>query len=1052
MGTKKSTKPTGLSVARSGNTYTLSWKVGAKNYDDGQTIQYKVNDGALQQQKWANGNTTSISFTVGGVNKIWFRVHGNRKNETKTKYSWSDWSEFTWVAVAPGVPSLEFNLDSTNVGTFSWSFSPSTTDNAPFYRVEKCTCVVTHTGFPTEAEWGAVATVPNPSSQTITEVTTGNFVRWFRVRTVGTAGPSAWNVSSHSYGTPNPATLDSAVAQTYGSTSRISANWRIGYDAMHPLDTLTIQYAIEVPTDAALSAPASGWDDAIEVTPNGGSGAVVVNIADTLGDDECMWVRIKSTHDDNNSYSNEVCAQIGSLQTPGIDATPNGTTGDVGFTITENTSCAAANTAIFFRAEGDPSNDRIIAILTNGTTSTTVNVPDIVGASTTCFGAFAFVGAYTGTTITAIKMRSESAIDSDIVPLAPATVSATAGPADGTVRIGWSWTWTDATKAEISWADNDYAWESTDEPSNYVVEDIYATSWVITGLETGKRWYFKVRLIDGSDDDDIIGPWSTMMSFDLSSAPDRPVLSLSKTVINGGGSFVAKWAYASSGSDTQAYAEVCEAVTSGGVTTYTPIAHTETSQSVEITSEWTTGTSHDLCVRVTSSSGIQSEYSDLVSVYVADPVNIDITQSSILIGDDYEMVQSVKTATYVDGVLSGEVMSSSMNTVSITDGVTKDIIEKYLTFGVTQTVSVVESAIDEHMTEVTTTVEEYDFSEAPHVEAMPFTATITGAGTSGTTVLSIVRDGNYHLARPDENDFDGYSGETIFTFSQQGETQITANIGDLVGSLDDGATYKMIATVIDTYGQTASVEIPFRVDWTHKADVPSVTVKMDKYQRIAEITPIAPAGYAAGDTCDIYRLSADKPELIYKGAAFGTTYVDPFPAFGEPGGHRLVTITANGDYTTAHGLAWYDADIDDGDILIDKKMVIDVDGTQIELPYNIELHNTWNKDFKRTTYLGGSVQGDWNPAVTRDLNANTVLLRGRDLDRQLAVRDLADYAGAAHIRTPDGSSFSCDIQVRETIDMKTRRVSYTLTVKAIDPEAPAGMTLEEWQDAHPAGE
>ena len=247
-------------------------------------------------------------------------------------------------------------------------------------------------------------------------------------------------------------------------------------------------------------------------------------------------------------------------------------------------------------------------------------------------------------------------------------------------------------------------------------------------------------------------------------------------------------------------------------------------------------------------------------------------------------------------------------------------------------------------------------------------------------------------------------------------------------------------------------EVPFQVNWTHKAEIPSVTVKADKVQRIMKITPIAPDNYVSGDTCDIYRLSADQPELIVKGAEFGTTYVDPYPAFGEAGGHRLVTRTVNGDYATAIGLGWYDTSSSDGDYLDDLNMVIDVNGDQIELPYEVTLNNTWGKDFQRTTYLGGSIHGDWNPAVTRDLSANTVIVRGDDLDRQLAMRDLAGYAGVAHIRTPDGSSLTADIQISENQSFDTKKVSYSLTIKAIDSQNPVGMTLDEWNESHPIGE
>lgn len=277
---------------------------------------------------------------------------------------------------------------------------------------------------------------------------------------------------------------------------------------------------------------------------------------------------------------------------------------------------------------------------------------------------------------------------------------------------------------------------------------------------------------------------------------------------------------------------------------------------------------------------------------------------------------------------------------------------------------------------------------------------------------------------------------------------MTIGLDDIIGHLDDGACYHLIVKAIDTYGQTASLEYPIWVDWETKSFVPEASVEMDPYSRIAKITPIAPTGAPAA-TCDIYRMSADKPELIVKGASFGTTYVDPYPAFGPAGGHRLVAITANGDYATASGLGWYDTGIDDGDILRDESMVIDVDGEQIVLPYNLELSNKWNKDFKRTSYLGGSVQGDWNPAVTRDISANTVLVRGDDLDRQLSMRDLAGYAGIAHVRTPDGSSLTVNVQIDERQSYDSRKISYTLTMQAIDPEALDGMTLTEWEEMHP---
>lgn len=1038
--------PTGLSVTRSGNTFTMKWKIGDKDYGNGQQLQYSVNKGAWV--KPAIGATaTSYAITSTVLKSLTFQVRGNRKKYSKKGKNinpgWSAWASKTWTATVPGNPGLEYENEAVNSGTFKWSFSPDNTGTPIFTRVETQSCVVRKNAEPGNNEWGSVTNRAASGSVTITEeseaIAEGNIVRWFRARTVGRAGAVSWDKAAkicHAYGAPNAATLLSASAVTNGSSSRITAAWNGSYDRMHPIDALMLQYVIDTPTDAVLTPPSSGWGEAIEVAPNGANDKVIANISDVVMADEVMWVRVRSDHDGNMAYSNDWVAQVGALTAPSIDALPNTTTGSVTINITENSACNVANTAIFFRPENDPSNDRIIAILPRGTDTITLTVDDIIGASTTCFGAYAFVGSYSGLVISETKMQSAKVIDSDIASVAPANVTVAEGPAEGTVRIGWEWTWKAATKAELTWADNVYAWESTDEPKSYEVEDRFALSWVIAGLDVGQRWYFRVRLIDGSGDDDIIGPWSEIHTYDLSSVPDRPVLTLSKSVVNEGESVTARWAYSSADDVDQGFAEICLVTfDSQSAPVYGDIiAHVDAGQSVEISRDWETGTTYYMAVRTTASSGTQSAWSEPVSLYVAEPVGVSITAADL-----YVMYSIINRSYTWDS--DQQIWIPDSATATAGDGTFTNVLWEKLQAG--------ETVISE--TATTRMTEDYILSQPLSMHALPFIVTVTGAGATGTTILSIVRAEDYHLYRPDDKIFDGYEGETIATFNQTGEAPITIAVDDLVGYLDDGAKYKLIATVIDNYGQTASEEVLFMVNWTRKAVAPSVEVVMDKYQRIAKITPIAVAGIAQDDTCDIYRITADQPELVYKGAEFGTTYVDPYPAFGDFCGHRLVTVTANGDYASENGLAWYDADYNDGDILEDKKMVIDVNGDQIELPYNIELANSWHKDFQRTEYLGGSVQGDWNPAVTRDLNAKTVLLRGRDLDRQLAMRDLAGFAGVAHIRTPDGSSLTCDIQVRENMDYKSKRVSYTLAIQAVDPEGTDGMTLAEWDAAHPVG-
>lgn len=341
-----------------------------------------------------------------------------------------------------------------------------------------------------------------------------------------------------------------------------------------------------------------------------------------------------------------------------------------------------------------------------------------------------------------------------------------------------------------------------------------------------------------------------------------------------------------------------------------------------------------------------------------------------------------------------------------------------------------------------------------YLSEMPMTVTVTGAGDNGATIVYIERAEDYRIYRPDENDFNGFEGETIAQYSQIGENQITFDSKEsLIGALDDGAKYRIIAVISDDLGQTASTSKDFVVHWDHQAVIPSATVDIDEDNYIAKITPEKPEGWAEGDVVDIYRLSLDKPELIIENAAFDVTYVDPYPTLGEHSGYRVVFKTANNDYITKDNqFAWIDvAD----DYLDTTYNLFDFGNNRVELLYNIDLSNSWSKDFKETKYLGGHIQGDWNPGVSRTGSVSSVSIIGfddegyNDSGTIEAMRRLATYSGICHVRTRDGSSFAADIQVSENLPHdQWDLISYTLNITRVDPEGLEGMTLAEWNEIH----
>ena len=625
-----------------------------------------------------------------------------------------------------------------------------------------------------------------------------------------------------------------------------------------------------------------------------------------------------------------------------------------------------------------------IGVIPHGQTSVTVTCPAFSSASNIRFSVRAVVGSYRVTTradgvgsyAVTQRMVSPTLEYGGTVPAAPANVTLSMTDTPGTIHVEFDWSWQTATQAELSWADHADAWESTDEPSVYTIANTHASKWNISGLETGKTWYVRVRLASGTGDSRTFGAYSEIKSIDLSSAPSIPILTLSSAVITDNGSVTASWAFSSTDGTGQAAADLAESV--NGV--YRVIATARTQQYINLSNMgWEAGETHLLAVRVTSTSGRQSDWSDVAAVTVAAPLVVSITSTSL-----------VDQTITVDG--------QSRTVKSLT--------------------------------------------------AMPFGITVTGAGAGGITRVIIARAEDYHVDRPDESSYNGFEGETIAMFTQLGESAISITNEDLIGRLDDGAVYDVIATVRDGLGQSAETTQRFEVHWAHQAEAPTAEVTIDNTEMIAILTPIAPDGAAEGDRCDIYRLSVDKPELIYPGAEFGTEYVDPYPTIGEYGGHRFVTVTANGDYITANDkLAWFDTTAaDDGDVLETPYNIIDYGNGRVLLGYNVDLGHKWAKDFKETKYLGGSIQGDWNPATSSTGTFNTVVMSDDQATIE-SMRRLATHAGICHVRTKDGSSYAADVQVSEDYKQSSahRIVTFGLSITRVDTETYDGMTLEEWR-------
>lgn len=1067
--------PTGLSIKRNGaRKFVCTWKLPGTNYYNNLWLQWRVLWGSGSWSDWYQGshsidlNRNATSYTIDiseyysylspvlvdtTLQSISFRLQAWKYDVTGVETGQITSSAATFNLYSPYQPTLTAALDGTkdNWCKFTWNTPVSDTDAYPFTNCQWQSILVKESNVTdgSELSWKSTATgyqtgvVSRNSSKTIEEDTVllaaNSYTRWFRIRSRGyggrgwsqgeaRSGCSKWRYAKHVYAIPlkprvaptsngSEAGNGAVVKSTAAGQIWISFAWTADSSYAHPIDRTVVEYAIGVPKTGLKPPDTPSWTTVNTTDDTGSYDKAYFQILSNqyLPLDNLVWCRVSVTHDRNTRSSDACLVKNGSLPyssglTPptGLSVTNvNTETHRADIHVTHASSVPDSKIAIIFKETGKT--DIVVGILNHNETDKTVQCPNW-GTNTYSFAVYEFQGSTATKTVRGVttytvtaNMKSSTVSSGGAVPMPPSNIEVKPSEVPEEALVTWSWSSFTGTKSmEISWSKNQNAWESTDQPSTYVVTDLNAARWRISGLDASV-WYFKLRQIIEVNGSNTYGPYSDTYSLDLSSVTTAseadekpaPLLSLSKSVIpknKTGESFKASWTFVSKSGSPQTYAEICEATVTNTADVDSGTGHMTNAETTVTHGQivarvsgdnyktfystsrpilsWLTGTVHYLCVRVKTEDEDMSEWSQPVSIAVADPVVCTIADDPF---------------------------------VEVTE---------------------------DEVTKLTLT-------------AIPFSITITGAGESDSTALIIERASDYHIVRPDESEFDGYEGETIFSHIQNGAETITIKTDDLIGRLDDGATYRLTAIVYDNFGQMDEKSLEFEVRWSHQALVPEGVVEiLDEYD-VAKISPVAPTGTVQGDVCDIYRLSIDKPELVYPNAEFGEDYIDPYPAIGEFGGYRLVFRTPNDDYITANNvLAWLDLPTNFNPL----DTIINFGDDSVKLRYNVDLSNSWSKEFQETHYLGGSVQGDWNSAVSRTSDISAVSVIATDQETIEAMRRLAVYSGVCHIRTRDGSSFDANIDVSESRGHEPGDLvaSFSLSVTKVDTETMPGMPYDQW--------
>lgn len=986
----KTQKPTGLSISRNGASFTLSWKIGDENYDGGQNLQYisKVNG---RWKQWDNYSVTTsdtskvitIDLTqwYPNVNNyltgVGFRVRGKRLG-----FDWSDYTECTMPLYTAAVPTITNTLTGANQFRATYDIVAKT-DDKQIYRSFEWQTILVDDSEETNGEnlnWSSTQTGWNTATGTatsgninITESTsttqTGSHTRWVRIKSKSPAGDSAWAYTSHTYALPYSANLIESSATDSDTGYLVTALWNATQNPSRPIDSVRIDYSFAVPTYDMLPPNSPSWTNATTAQDTEGDDIVSFNVPNTLADDQCLFTRVTTIHDSREAYSNVFLARKGTLATPS-NLSVNVSNRTATVSVTNN-STAGIYTG------SDPNVKRLfLAVTYRGKKYNTDGI--VVGIMT---------HNQSSKSITIPDISNETAYVIEVQAVLGTYTSSS--HSDGTTRYT-------------------------------IVPEMVSNKISTTGA-----------------------------------VPLAPT-NVSAEVLKGGKAQI-KWNWS--------WSEADSAELSWSDNEYA-WSSTEEPQTFEIKGHkesflienLVAGKRYYLRVRL-KSGDLYSPYSNQISFdmkYAPEKPIASLSDSTLTTTG-----KATLSWTYTSGDGTGQVYAEVMcgsniiahtsNSKHITlyaeelgwtagiyglkvrvvseSGVTSDWSDVVSVTVLSPVTAVISSTT---LTSMTVT-EDGHTRNVTALTQMPLTVTVTGAGAGGTTTLIIERAETYLLDRPDETQFVGYEGELIYQSSHLGQGSFTVNVGDLIGSFDKGAKYRIIGIVKDGFGQISTATQNFEVIWSRQAVMPTGTVTMlGTTARIVATN----TGTTAGDVCDIYRLSSDKPELICKDANFRTNYIDPYPAIG--GGYRFVYKTANGDYiTTSNKFAW--TDVSSG--FEYDKTIIDFGTDKVELYYNIDTNHNWSKDFTETKYLGGSVQGDWNSSVSRTGNVSSLILNPFEEDTIKGLRRLSVYSGLCHIRTKDGSSFSANIEVseRRSHDRYGLVSEFSLSITRVDAQEYEGI-------------